>query len=68
MSDSCVCHGIATPPLPASLDDGFAGVVAMNEAETRADYIDPALKAAGWGVVEASRIRREYLKDGAPRG
>jgi type I restriction enzyme R subunit len=33
----------------------------MNEAETRAEYIDPALKAAGWGVVESSRIRREYL-------
>lgn len=32
----------------------------MNEAETRADYIDPALKSAGWGVVESSRIRREY--------
>jgi len=32
----------------------------MNEAETRADYIDPALKAAGWGVAEGSRIRREY--------
>ena len=33
----------------------------MNEAETRAEYIDPALKAAGWGVVEGSRIRREFL-------
>jgi type I restriction enzyme R subunit len=32
----------------------------MNEAETRADHIDPALKAAGWGVVEGSRIRREF--------
>jgi type I restriction enzyme, R subunit len=32
----------------------------MNEAETRAEYIDPALAAAGWGVVEGSRIRREY--------
>jgi type I restriction enzyme R subunit len=32
----------------------------MNEAETRAEYIDPALKASGWGVVEDSRIRREY--------
>src|SRR5450759_4496576 len=32
----------------------------MNEAETRAEYIDPALKEAGWGVVENSRIRREY--------
>ncbi|MEY2427887.1 MAG: type restriction enzyme subunit, partial [Verrucomicrobiota bacterium] len=33
----------------------------MNEAETRAEHIDPAMKAAGWGVVEGSRIRREYL-------
>ena len=32
----------------------------MNEAETRAEYIDPVLKAAGWGEVEGSRIRREY--------
>jgi type I restriction enzyme, R subunit len=32
----------------------------MNESETRAEYIDPALAAAGWGVVEGSRIRREY--------
>lgn len=32
----------------------------MNEAETRAEYIDPALAAAGWGVVDGSRVRREY--------
>jgi type I restriction enzyme, R subunit len=32
----------------------------MNEAETRAEHIDPALKEAGWGVVEGSRILREY--------
>ncbi len=32
----------------------------MNEAETRAEHIDPALKKAGWGDVEGSRIRREY--------
>ena len=32
----------------------------MNEAETRAELIDPALKAVGWGVVEGSRIQREY--------
>ena len=32
----------------------------MNEAETRAEHIDPALKAAGWGVVEGSHVRREY--------
>jgi len=31
----------------------------MNEAETRAEHIDPVLRAAGWGVVEGSRIRRE---------
>jgi type I site-specific restriction endonuclease len=32
----------------------------VNEAKTRAEHIDPALAAAGWGVVEGSRIRREY--------
>lgn len=32
----------------------------MNETETRAAYIDPALKAAGWGVVEGIRIRMEF--------
>lgn len=32
----------------------------MNEAETRAELIDPALKAAGWGVVDGSRIQREF--------
>jgi len=32
----------------------------LNEAETRAEYIDPALAAAGWGVIEGSRILREY--------
>jgi type I restriction enzyme R subunit len=32
----------------------------MNEAETRAELIDPALAAAGWAVVEDSRIRREF--------
>ena len=33
----------------------------MNEAETRADLIDPKLRACGWGVVEGSRILREYI-------
>jgi type I restriction enzyme R subunit len=32
----------------------------MNEAETRAEFIDPQLKQSGWGVVEDSRILREY--------
>ncbi len=31
----------------------------MNEAQTRLDYIDPALRKAGWGVVEGSRIMVE---------
>jgi type I restriction enzyme R subunit len=32
----------------------------MNEAETRAEHIDPALAAAGWSSVAGSRVRREY--------
>jgi type I restriction enzyme, R subunit len=32
----------------------------LNEAETRAEHIDPALRAAGWGEVEGSRIHREF--------
>lgn len=32
----------------------------MNEAETRAEQIDPQLVAAGWGVVEGSKIHREF--------
>ena len=32
----------------------------MNEADTRANLIDPKLKACGWGVVEGSKILREY--------
>ena len=31
----------------------------MNEVQTRAELIDPKLKAAGWGVVEGSQILRE---------
>jgi type I restriction enzyme R subunit len=31
----------------------------MNEAETRAEIIDPKLQANGWGVVENSKILRE---------
>lgn len=32
----------------------------MNEADTRAELIDPALKRSGWGVVEGSKILREH--------
>ena len=37
----------------------------MNEAETRAEYIDPKLKQAGWGEVEDSKVLREFrITDG----
>lgn len=32
----------------------------MNEADTRAQLIDPKLTESGWGVVEGSKILREY--------
>lgn len=32
----------------------------MNEAETRAELIDPKLAEAGWGVIDGSKIQREY--------
>ena len=32
----------------------------MNEAETRAELIDPKIKEAGWGDVEGSVVRREF--------
>jgi len=46
----------------------------MNEAETRAEYIDPKLKASGWGEVERSKILREFritegkIQTGGTRG
>ena len=37
----------------------------MNESETRAEYIDPKLKSAGWGEIEGSKILREFrITDG----
>ena len=32
----------------------------MNEAETRAELIDPQLKESGWGVAEDTKILREF--------
>ena len=40
----------------------------MNEAETRAELIDPALRSAGWGVVADSRVRRETICPGRIEG
>lgn len=30
----------------------------MNETKTRAERIDPKLKACGWGVVEVSKSKK----------
>ena len=32
----------------------------MNEADTRAELIEPQLKQSGWGIIEGSKILREY--------
>ncbi|WP_417607971.1 EcoAI/FtnUII family type I restriction enzme subunit R [Owenweeksia hongkongensis] len=32
----------------------------MNEAQTKHDLIEPALRAAGWGIVADSRLRLEF--------
>ncbi len=40
----------------------------MNEAETRAELIDPVLRDAGWGVVADSRVRRETICPGRIEG
>ena len=34
------------------------------EADTRATRIDPALKDAGWGVVQGARVKREVIAPG----
>ncbi len=38
--------------------------MSRNEAETRAELIDPALASAGWGVAPGSRVRREIITIG----
>jgi len=43
---------------------GFKMKYDLNESETRAELIDPALAAAGWGKVEGSRVRREVIAIG----
>ncbi len=40
----------------------------MNEAETRAELIDPALREAGWGVIADSRVRLEVICPGRIEG
>lgn len=46
----------------------------MNEAETRAELIDPLLLASGWGVVAGTKVLREYtitagkIQTGGTRG
>ena len=38
------------------------------EADTRANRIDPALRDAGWGVVEGSKVHRELICPGRITG
>ena len=40
----------------------------LNEAETRAELIDPALAFTGWGKVDGSRVRREVITLGRLQG
>ncbi len=46
----------------------------MNEAETRAELIDPQLQASGWGVVAGTKVLRDYpitagrIQTGSRRG
>ena len=32
----------------------------MNEAQTEFEYIDPALREAGWGIVDGSRVFKQF--------
>jgi type I restriction enzyme R subunit len=46
----------------------------MNEAETRAELIDPKIKTAGWGDINLTKVLREYtiapgkIQPGGKRG
>ncbi|MEN9921639.1 MAG: hypothetical protein RLZZ517_617 [Candidatus Parcubacteria bacterium] len=41
----------------------------MNESETRAELIDPKLREAGWGIIEDSKVLREFrITDGRIQG
>ncbi len=39
-----------------------------NEAQTRLDLIDPALKSSGWGVTDGSRVQVEVIAIGRLQG
>jgi len=43
-------------------------VATETEADTRANRIDPALRQAGWGVVEGSKVNREMICPGRITG
>lgn len=50
------------------IDPNSDEALALNEADTRAEFIDPALRAAGWGVAEGSRVYREVIAPGRLKG
>ena len=46
--------------------NGVVKIMCMGktEADTRANRIEPVLRAAGWGVVEGAQARRELICPG----
>lgn len=44
--------------------DDLSAIASETEADTRAERIDPALAASGWGVLDRTRVRREVIAPG----
>jgi type I restriction enzyme R subunit len=44
--------------------DDLAAIASETEADTRAERIDPALAAQGWGTLDGTRVRREVIAPG----
>jgi len=44
--------------------DDLSAIASETEADTRAERIDPALAASGWGIIDDTRVRREVIAPG----